>query len=76
MIHVRSKTLSIWWCLTAAAAVLLILPAAIGHRQRRRQLDDEGRRVDNELDDSFPASDPPAHSSSLGAQTGGGEGYR
>lgn len=54
------------------ASGLVLLVAAVTHhrtRRRQRQHDEEGLRVDDELADSFPASDPPSHSSPL-AQAG------
>lgn len=62
---------------TAIALLVLVLRAQVRQRQRQgnedrnqRPQDDEWR-LDEELDASFPASDPPSHSSPTSAQAGG-----
>jgi hypothetical protein len=58
---VTNKTLGwLFACVAAGLAVTLIRPA---HRRRRRDRDAEYARIDEASDESFPASDPPSHSS-------------
>lgn len=56
--------------LSLGASLIWLTSVVLKHQSRRRQLNDECLRVDEELDESFPASDPPSHSSPLGAQAG------
>ncbi len=49
-------------------AVALAAMTVFKHQRQRRAHEDECRRLDDELDDSFPASDPPSHSSPIGAR--------
>jgi len=67
----QQRSRSILYLVLAGSAVLLMAAATrYRTRQRQRQHDDECLRVDDELADSFPASDPPSHSSPTGAQVG------
>ena len=55
-----NKTLGwLFACVAAGLAVTLIRPA----RRRRLDRDAECARIDEASEESFPASDPPSHSS-------------
>lgn len=49
---------------TVAAMGLLAGAIVCGRRQCQKQRNEQEARVDDALDDSFPASDPPAWTSS------------
>jgi len=59
-VDVNNKTLGwVFMCVAAGLAMALAVPA----RRRRLAREADCARIDEASDESFPASDPPSHSS-------------
>ncbi len=59
-----------WIVAAGAVAGALFASKALKRRARTQQLDArQEQEIDTEIDDSFPASDPPSHTPTAGATT-------
>ena len=69
MMKMSSRTVWAWMALAAGAGLAAIwLPQGRALRSRRRE--ELESNVDDALDDSFPASDPPSFSAPASTQAG------